>query len=170
MTATGFLAIEASIILIPLLTLSLGIIIGYLAQRSGFCSIGGLRDLMMFKHTRLFIGYLALIVSALFGYLIFWVIIPAAFPNFYWAATQDNPLTPIPGAPGGLEVGSYILLAIIGGFGMGILGVILGGCPLRQIVMSSEGNYRSLFYVIGLIIGAIIFHTWIAGLTIALLP
>jgi uncharacterized membrane protein YedE/YeeE len=159
--ADGFLIASAAIIIIPLLTLALGFLIGYLAQRSGFCSIGGMRDLMMFRHTRLFFGYLALIAGGFLGYLIFWTIIPSAFPNFFWSMTQSNPLTPIPGAPGGLTVMSYIILAIIGGFGMGFIGVLLGGCPLRQIVMGSEGNLRSLFFILGLAVGAIIFHAWI---------
>ena len=122
----------------------------------------------MFKHTRLFFGYLTLIGGALIGYAIFWLIIPSAFPNFYWAGTQG--FTPIPGAPSGLQVGSYIILAVIGGFGMGLLGVLLGGCPLRQIVMSSEGGRNSLFFVIGLIVGAVVFHAFTMGLVQAILP
>ena len=168
--AEGFLIASAAIIIIPLITLSLGFLIGYLAQRSGFCSIGGMRDLMMFKHTRLFFGYLTLIGGGFLGYLLFWAIIPSAFPNFYWSVTQSEPLNPIPGAPGGLSVISYIILAIVGGFGMGIIGVLLGGCPLRQIVMGTEGNLRSLFYVLGLVVGSIIFHAWIIDLVVAILP
>lgn len=168
--ADGFLVASATIIIIPLITLALGFLIGYLAQRSGFCSIGGMRDFMMFKHTRLFFGYLALIGGGFLGYLLFWAIIPSAFPNFLWSATQSDPLTPIPGAPGGLSIISYVLLAIIGGFGMGFIGVLLGGCPLRQIVMGTEGNLRSLFYILGLAIGAIIFHAWVIQLVVAILP
>ena len=168
--AEGFLTLETAIVVIPIITLALGFLIGYLAQRSGFCSIGGMRDLMMFRHTRLFFGYLALIGGAIIGYFLFWLIIPTAFPNFYWATTQTSPLTPVPGAPGGLEIGSYILLAIIGGFGMGLIGVILGGCPLRQIVMSTEGNLKSIFFILGLIVGAIVFHGWIIQLVQTTLP
>jgi hypothetical protein len=156
--------IASTALVLPIITLILGFVIGYLAQRSGFCSIGGLRDLFMFKHTRLFFGYLALIGGAFIGYFIFWAIIPTAFPNFYWIANQTDPLTPIPGAPGGLSNLSYVILAIIGGFGMGFIGVLLGGCPLRQIVMTSEGNLKSLFFVAGTIAGAIIFHTLIMQL------
>ena len=168
--ADGLLTVSAAVIIIPLVTLGLGFLIGYLAQRSGFCSIGGMRDLMMFKHTRLFFGYLALIGGGFLGYLLFWAIIPSAFPNFYWAATQSDPITPISGAPAGLSVMSYAILAIIGGFGMGIIGVLLGGCPLRQIVMGTEGNLRSLFFVLGLIVGAVIFHAWVTQLVVAILP
>lgn len=166
--ADGWLIIEVAIIIVPIFTLFLGLLIGYMAQRSGFCSIGGMRDLMMFKHTRLFFGYLALIASGFLSYLLFWAIIPTAFPNFYWSATQVNPLSPIPGAPPGLELYGYVILAIIGGFGMGFLGVILGGCPLRQTVMGTEGNLKSIFFVIGMFVGAIIFHLWVVKWAIAI--
>jgi uncharacterized membrane protein YedE/YeeE len=168
--ADGFIATLSAVALVPLITLALGFLIGYLAQRSGFCSIGGMRDLMMFKHTRLFFGYLALIAGAFLGYLLFWVIIPAAFPNFYWSATQTNPLAPIPGAPLKLSIISYIILAIIGGFGMGFLGVLLGGCPLRQVIMGTEGNLKSLFFILGTVVGVIIFYYWIIKLVTVVIP
>ena len=44
---------------------------------------------------------------------------------------------------------------------MGFLGVLLGGCPIRQTVMGGEGNIKSLFFLLGLIIGTIIFNFWI---------
>jgi hypothetical protein len=113
---------------------------------------------------------MALIAGGILGYFIFWLIIPAAFPGFYWAATAETPLTPIPGAPGGLTILSYIILAIIGGFGMGLVGVLLGGCPLRQIVMSSEGNLKSLFFLLGLIVGAVIFHLFVIELVWLVMP
>lgn len=159
----GWLAADVAFVVFPIATLILGLIIGYLAQRSGFCSIGGLRDLFMFKHTRLFFGYIALIVSAGLSYYIFSLIIPQAFPTFPKFMTAPDPLTPVPGAPAGLQNWMYIVLAIIGGFGMGILGVILGGCPLRQTVMASEGNLKSVFFFLGFAVGAILFHMYISA-------
>ena len=166
--ASGLLVVGIAIIVVPIFTLFLGILIGYLAQRSGFCSIGGMRDFFMFKHTRLLIGYLSLIVGGFLGYLLFWVLVPLAFPGFYWAATASNPFAPVPGAPPGLSLAGYIILAIIGGFGLGVLGVILGGCPLRQSIMGTEGNLRSVFFIIGMFLGAIIFHLWVINLAIAI--
>lgn len=165
---SGWLPAEAAYIIVPIFTLILGFLIGYLAQQSGFCSIGGMRDLFLFKHTRLFFGYLALILSAFVSYLVFSWITKAAFPNFFWAANQENIFTPIPGAPGGLSNGGYIILAIIGGFGMGLLGVLLGGCPLRQTVMGFEGNIKSIFFVVGMMVGAILFHSFIASWVVGL--
>ena len=164
----GLLSSELAYIFVPILTLLLGILIGYLAQQSGFCSIGGMRDLFLFKHTRLFFGYLALIGTAFVSYFLFSLILESAFPNFFWAA-ENGLFTPIPGAPSGLENWGYVLLAIIGGFGMGLLGVILGGCPLRQTVMGFEGNIKSLFFVVGMAIGGILFHLFISNWIVLLL-
>lgn len=151
----------------PILTLGLGLVIGFLAQKSGFCSIGGTRDLLMFKQTRVFFGYMALIASAFVSYLLFSFVASAAFPSFPQAITSveagNSAFTPVPGAPGGLAVTGYVILALVGGFGMGFLGVLLGGCPLRQMVMGSEGNKRSWFFVVGLCVGAVLFHGFVAG-------
>ncbi|NMC05106.1 MAG: YeeE/YedE family protein [Candidatus Lokiarchaeota archaeon] len=163
--ATGLLAADVALAIIPYATLGLGFLVGYLAQRSGFCSIGGFRDLLLFKQTRLFFGYMALIASAFVSYWIFSMILPAAFNNFYWAASQTtNVFTPIPGSIPGVKVSAWIFLAIIGGFGMGFIGVLLGGCPLRQCVMGSEGNLKSLFFFLGLCVGAVIYHAFLLNI------
>lgn len=152
----GIIGTTLALWLIPSATLLLGILIGYLAQRSGFCSIGGFRDLLLFKQTRLFVGFLSLIGGSLIGYLVFALLFPDAFPGFFWII--KNGFTPIPGAPSGVSLLGTILFAIFGGVGMGLVGVLLGGCPLRQIVMSGEGTMKSFLFFIGLAIGAILFH------------
>ncbi len=169
MIAEGWLTAEQAYWAIPVFTLILGLLIGFLAQRSGFCSIGGMRDLFLFKHTRLFFGYLSLIGSAFISYAIFAsVLMPDAFPNWPWFGTQDSVFTPIPGAPGGLQNTDYIILAVIGGFMMGLLGVLLGGCPLRQTVMGFEGNLKSIFFIVGMCVGAILFHAYISPWVVSL--
>lgn len=165
--AAGWLSKDAAVVAVPIVTLLLGLLIGWLAQRSGFCSVGGFRDFILFRHTRLLYGYLALMAGAFAGYLVFWLITPSAFEHFFWVLTSG--FTPVPGAPAGLSVAAYILLAIIGGIAIGIIGVLLGGCPLRQLVMTSEGNVKSLVFVIGMAIGSVVYTAWIAGWTVAVL-
>jgi uncharacterized membrane protein YedE/YeeE len=68
-----------------------------------------------------------------------------------------------------LSATAYVILAIIGGIAVGIIGILLGGCPLRQCVMTAEGNIRSLFFVIGMCIGSVVFTLWVAGWIVVLL-
>ncbi|MBR4118243.1 MAG: hypothetical protein IKK56_05100 [Methanocorpusculum sp.] len=62
------LAKDVAIMLVPIVTIILGFIIGWLGQRSGFCSIGGIRDFFLFRQTRLLKGYIGLIISAFVFY------------------------------------------------------------------------------------------------------
>jgi uncharacterized membrane protein YedE/YeeE len=167
MAAAGWLTKDVAVIAVPIVSLLLGLLIGWLGQRSGFCSIGGFRDFFMFRHTRLLYGYLALIGGAFIGYLVFWLITPQAFENFFWLLHKG--LMPVPGAPANLTLAAYILLAVIGGIVVGLIGVLLGGCPLRQLVMTAEGNIRSLLFVIGMCIGAVLFAAWVSGWAVAVL-
>jgi hypothetical protein len=167
MAVAGWLSKDVAVIAVPIVTILFGVLIGWLGQRSGFCSIGGFRDFFMFRHTRLLYGYLALIGGAFIGYLVFWLITPSAFEHFFWFETSG--LTPVPGAPAGLLVSGYIILAVMGGIGVGIIGVLLGGCPLRQLVMTSEGNYKALLFVVGMCIGAVVFTALISGWVVAIL-
>ncbi len=167
MAAAGWLTKDVAVIAVPIVSLLLGLLIGWLGQRSGFCSIGGFRGFFMFRHTRLLYGYLALIGGAFIGYLVFWLIPPQAFENFFWLLHKG--LMPVPGAPANLTLAAYILLAVIGGIVVGLIGVLLGGCPLRQLVMTAEGNIRSLLFVIGMCIGAVLFAAWVSGWAVAVL-
>ena len=45
---------------------------------------------------------------------------------------------------------------LLAGFGC----VLLGGCPLRQLVLAGEGNSDSAIIVLGLIIGAAFAHNF----------
>ncbi|MDU9375643.1 hypothetical protein McpSp1_02200 [Methanocorpusculaceae archaeon Sp1] len=147
---------ETAVLLVPIATIILGLVIGWLGQRSGFCSIGGIRDYMLFRQTRLLKGYIALIISAFVFYFIFSLIVPAAIPKFFWCLQEGQLFTAIGGAPAVGTVG-VIILMIIGGIFVGIIGTLLGGCPLRQLVMTSEGNMKSLIFVVGMLAGAVIF-------------
>jgi uncharacterized membrane protein YedE/YeeE len=166
--ATGWISKELAILLVPLITLVSGAIIGYLAQRTGFCAVGGFRDYIMFRHTRLLNGFIAMLVSAFVAYGIFHAISQGAFEHFPWAMTS-NVLSPIPGAPADLSSAAYIILALIGGFGMGVIGVYLGGCPLRQFVMTTEGNLKSLWFIIGMAVGGVLFYLITVGVMKGLL-
>ncbi|MCU0631853.1 MAG: YeeE/YedE family protein [Methanolinea sp.] len=166
--ATGILPTEAAVIAVPIVTLLLGLLIGYLAQRSGYCSIGGFRDYFLFRHTRLLSGYLTLIAASFTGYLLFWFFTPAAMEHFFWALSS-GPAYPMPGAPGGLNAAAYLIFAIIPGFLVGFIAVLLGGCPIRQTVMASEGNYKAAWFFVGMCVGSILFAAIVSGWVVSLM-
>ncbi|ADG13877.1 YeeE/YedE thiosulfate transporter family protein [Methanocaldococcus infernus] len=148
-------------------TFIFGIILGYLFQRARMCFIGGMRDLYLIRDTWLIKGLFGFFIGALIGYIIFSAI--GKIPAFPWFVAKG--LTPIPGDPLGAK-GSligHLILAIIGGFGVGFFSVIQGGCPLRNYVMAAEGNKTAMAYIVGLCVGAIIFHTVVAPLVKMLL-
>lgn len=166
--AAGILPRDVAVISVPAVTLALGILIGYLAQRSGYCSVGGFRDYFLFRHTRILSGYLTLIAASFVGYLIFWFLTPAAMEHFFWAVTS-TPLSPVPGAPGGLNTAAYLVFAAVPGFLIGFICIILGGCPIRQTVMASEGNVSAGFFFIGMCVGSILFAAVVSGWVVALM-
>jgi uncharacterized protein len=142
-------------------TLIGGIIIGYLAQRSRMCFVGGIRDYVLVKDTHLLKAPLTFLIGAVLVFAI------AAFfssiPTWPWAYTKA--LMPIPGAPlatnAAAPLYNHVILAILGGLGIGIFAVFAGGCPLRQHVMASEGDRSSMVYLLGFYIAAVVFMAFI---------
>ena len=100
--------------------LIVGLIVGALAQRSRLCTVGGIRDAMMFKDFKLLYGFIAVIIAVIIG-------------NFI----TGNFNLGFEGQPVAHTDGLWNAL------GMALVGwgsVLLGGCPLRQLVLSGEGR------------------------------
>lgn len=45
----------------------------------------------------------------------------------------------------------------------GFCSILLGGCPMRQLIMTGEGNTDSAITVLGLVIGAAFAHNFGLG-------
>lgn len=169
--------------LAPLATLVFGLIMGYLGQRSRMCFVGGMRDWYLVRDTYLIKGLFAFLISTLVWLAIFRFFSPAlkTFPwvahgmnvfSSHWASKGitaiPSRLLPIPGDPisWSPKVFSHIILAIIGGFGLGFFATLAGGCPFRQHIMAAEGSKSAITYLVGFIAGAILFHKFIAPLIV----
>lgn len=122
-------------------TLVIGGILGYLAQRSRMCFIGGIRDFVLIRDTYLLRGLVAFAVTA-------WV----AFPL---AALAGSSASMTFEATDALTA----LLTVLGGFGVGYVSVLANGCPMRQHVLAAQGVKSSLAYLAGFFGGAVLFHT-----------
>ncbi len=124
-------------------TLILGFIIGYLGQRTNFCTISGVRDLIMLKDSYRFKGLIGIIIGSFIGYSVFWLI-GGEIHNF----------------PFGLDITSTGLLiaGVIGSIGMGFFSVFAEGCPFRQHVMAAEGKTSAILYLLGFYLGIVYFN------------
>ena len=133
-------------------TLVVGVVVGYLGQRSRMCFIGGIRDVMLVRDGYLLRGLIAFGITA-------WVAFPLA------------------AAVGGAGVTSFgmpdmvtAILTAAGGFGVGYVSTLANGCPFRQHVLAAQGVVSSITYVAGFLAGALIFHLWAAPALLRLLP
>ena len=123
-----------------LLALAAGLIVGVLAQRSRLCMVAGIRDSVMFKDFHLLYGFLAIFVAALVGNAI------TGNLNFGF---EGQPIAH-----------SDALWNVLGMVLVGYGSVLLGGCPLRQLILAGSGNADSGVAVIGMIVGAAFCHNF----------
>ena len=121
-------------------SLAAGLIVGALAQRTRLCMVGGIRDAVLFREWKLLMGFVAILVSALVCNLV----IGNFHPGF-----AGQPVAHTDGLWNALGM-------LLAGFGC----VLLGGCPLRQLVLSGEGNTDSAVTVLGLLVGAAFAHNF----------
>lgn len=119
-----------------------GLVVGALCQRSRFCMAGGIRDAVMFKDFGLIAGFGMVIITVLVGNLIL-----GNFSGFAWDQSEK-----IAHSDG---LWNFLGMVIVG-WGS----ALLGGCPLRQLVLTGEGNSDSGITVLGMIAGAAISHNF----------
>jgi hypothetical protein len=123
-----------------LVSLAVGLAVGFLAQRSRFCTMGALRDLILFRHLHLFSGMVALLVAAFFTNLIVGQFHPG-FEKQPVAHTQSL-----------WNFGGMVLA--------GLAFALAGGCPGRQLFLAGEGDGDAAVFVMGMIVGAGLAHNF----------
>lgn len=117
-----------------------GIAFGMLAQRSRLCFAGGLRDLALVRD-----GWGLVVIGILFaGVLVFNVVNGSFHVSF-----TDQPIAHT-------EALWNILGMYVVGFGV----TLLGGCPLRQLVLAGSGSGDSAVTFVGLLVGAAFAHNF----------
>ncbi len=124
-----------------LIALGIALVIGAFCQQSRLCMAGGIRDAVLFRDFRLISGFAAIIVAVLVGNLIANKSIAFSF--------EQQPVAHNDG-----------LLNFLGMVIVGYGSVLLGGCPLRQLILTGEGNTDSGITVLGYIAGAAIVHNF----------
>ncbi|MCR5786008.1 MAG: YedE-related selenium metabolism membrane protein [Eubacterium sp.] len=128
------------------ISLCAGLIVGALAQRTRLCMVGGIRDLVLFKESKLILGFVAILVAAFVMNLI---LTGATDGTYFTLGFEGQPVAHTDG-----------LWNFLGLFLTGFGCVLLGGCPLRQLILSGEGNSDSAITVLGLFTGAAFAHNF----------
>ena len=123
-----------------LISLVVGLIIGFIAQRSRFCTMGAFRDLILFRQTHLLSGLITLIAAAFVVNLI----LGQFHPGF-----QNQPVAHT------LSIWNFTGMTLAG-----LAFALAGGCPGRQLFLAGEGDGDAAVFVFGMIFGAGIAHNF----------
>ena len=120
--------------------LVIALVVGALAQKSRLCMVGGIRDSILVKDNHLLYGFIAIFLTVLIGNLVQgsfklgFDLQPIAHSSHLW----------------------NLLGMVLVGWGS----VLLGGCPLRQLILAGSGNGDSAVTVFGMIVGAAFAHNF----------
>lgn len=124
----------------PALSLVIALAIGFLAQRSRFCTMGAVRDVILARDYHLVSGIVALVVAAFVTNLVLkqfnpgWDGQPIAHTNHLW---------------------NFLGMSLAG-----LAFTLAGGCPGRQLILAGEGDGDAAIFVLGMILGAAIAHNF----------
>ena len=124
-----------------LISLGGGMAIGFLAQRTRFCTMGSFRDVILMGDTHLISGLGALVVVAVITNLILGQFGAPAFFGQPVAHSQ--------------HVWNFLGMALAG-----LAFALAGGCPGRQLFLTGEGDGDAAVFVLGMITGAGLAHNF----------
>ena len=123
-----------------LVALVIAAVLGAMAQKTRLCMAGGIRDGILFKDFRLLYGFVAIFAVTLVGNLI---------TGSFKLGFAGQPVAHSD------HVWNFLGMALVG-WGS----VLLGGCPLRQLILAGSGNGDSAVTVLGMIVGAAFAHNF----------
>ena len=123
-----------------IISLAAGLIVGAILQRTRLCTAAGFRDAVLIKDYSPLLGLCGVVVGALVLNLILGQFHfgfegqPVAHTNHLW---------------------NFLGMTLVG-----ICSCLLGGCPIRQTILSGEGDQDAAVVVLGLIVGAAFAHNF----------
>jgi len=123
-----------------IISLVAGLFIGFLAQRSRFCTVGAIRDMVLLRDNHLLNGILTLTIAAFITNFILGQFQPG-FENQPVAHTDNL-----------WNFGGMVLA--------GLAFTLAGGCPGRQLFLAGEGDGDAAVFIAGMIVGAGFAHNF----------
>jgi YedE family putative selenium metabolism protein len=132
---------------VPLaVAVAVGLVVGFLAQRTRLCFVGAWRDIFLVKDTYLISGVAAFFVAALVTNYIAGNF--GAGGIYHWGFTEQ---------PVAHNVHLWNLLGMTL---VGLAATLMGGCPLRNCILTGEGDTDAGMTVLGYIAGAAVAHNF----------
>lgn len=123
-----------------LISLGAGLLIGFLAQRTRFCTMGAVRDVILMGDTHLVSGVGALAAAAFVANL---ALGQVSFGLFGQPVAHSQHLW------------NFLGMALAG-----LAFALAGGCPGRQLFLSGEGDSDAGVFVLGMTVGAGFAHNF----------
>lgn len=123
------------------ISLGAGLLVGILAQRSRFCTMGSIRDVIFAGDFHLISGVAAFLAAALGMNLV--------YGQFHWGF-QGQPIAHAN------HIWNFMGMVLAG-----LAFTLAGGCPGRQLILSGEGDSDAAVFVIGMIVGAGVSHNFL---------
>jgi YedE family putative selenium metabolism protein len=123
-----------------LISLLVGLGVGFLAQRTRLCTMGAIRDVILIKNTHLLSGIIGIAGAAFFMNLIL---------GQFKAGFTDQPIAH-----------TNYLWNFMGMSLAGLAFALAGGCPGRQLFLSGEGDGDAAIFATGMIVGAGFAHNF----------
>jgi len=129
-----------------LVSLLAGVVIGFIAQKTRMCFAGGWRDIFLVRDFYLASGVIAFFIGALVtNYL------SGNFASgFYHWGFENQPIAHND------HLWNFLSLTLVG-----FSATLLGGCPLRQMVLASGGDTDAGITFLGLAAGAAFAHNFL---------
>ena len=124
-----------------LISICAGLLIGWIAQRSRFCTMGAFRDLILMRDWHLMSG-----IIAFFAVVLVFNISRGAFTGGFAAQSIAH---------------SQTLWNVLGMVLAGLAFALGGGCPGRQVFLSGEGDSDAFIFFAGMLTGAALAHNFL---------
>ncbi|HQA07083.1 MAG TPA: YedE family putative selenium transporter [Syntrophomonadaceae bacterium] len=132
------------------ISLVAGLIVGFLAQRTRLCMSGGIRDFILIRDNYLLLGFIGIFLGALILNIVF---------GFFKPGFNDQPIAHT------MHIWNFLGLYLVG-----LTATLLGGCPLRQLILSGEGDIDAAAVVVGMLVGAAFSHNFLFAASAAGVP
>lgn len=122
-----------------LMSLAVGLVFGVIAQKTRMCFAGSIRDIILLKDFRLF--------SVIGGIFIVMLVFNIATNNFKFV--EFGPVAH-----------AQNLWNVLSMYAVGFTAVLLGGCPLRQLILAGTGSSDSVVTILGMLVGSAFAHNF----------